>query len=152
MFSEQLSSARDLDKYKADGRGGITAIVGSVNYIQPGRSTLMSRGLYDDKKLAAQGMKRTSPEEYNALLKRKYIDGVEVDRPAVISISVMELLNRIHLFKDDEPGHYARMMIDYCGSCIENRQEESFNVDAVSEKWAGGGLCKPFLRLPELRF
>lgn len=146
-------------RLKADGKGGITAIVGSVNYIQPGMSTLMSRGLYDDKKLAAQGMKRTSPEEYRALLERKYIDGVEVDRPAVISInmlissiSVIELLNRIHLFKDDEPGHYARMMIDYCGSCIENRHEETFDVDVASERWAGKGLCKPFLRLPELRF
>ena len=80
-----------------------------------------------------------------------------MDRPAVISINmqissmgVIELLNRLHPFKEDAPNSYAKIMMDYCGSCIENASEESFNSDLYSEKWAGRGDYKPFLRMPEL--
>lgn len=140
----------------ADGRGGVKTVVGSVHYTQPGKSTLLSRGVFSLSRLAAEGLLRTAPEAYKEQLKQKYIEGVDVDRPAVISlnmlissIAVMELLNRIHPFKDEPGNSYAKIMVDYCGSCIENRSEDSFNIDASAAKWAGRGDCKPFLRMPE---
>lgn len=141
----------------ADGNRGISTIVGSVNYIQPGMSSLLSRGLITLKKLEAEGLRRTDPEAYKEQVKQKYIEGVNVDSPAVISINMlissialMELLNRIHPFKDEMSSSYARIMVDYCGSCIENRNEGSFDVDENASKWAGRGDCKPFVRMPEL--
>ncbi|MBT1697142.1 ThiF family adenylyltransferase [Fulvivirgaceae bacterium PWU4] len=141
----------------ADKKGGVKTVVGSVNYIQPGMSSLFSRGVYTQERLAAESMKRTDPSGYQELVNQKYIEGVDVDRPAVISvnmlissIALMEFLNRIHPFKDDDAANYARIMIDYCGSCIENRNEDSFPADPIAVKWAGRGDCKPFLRMPEL--
>ncbi|MBL7738476.1 MAG: ThiF family adenylyltransferase [Chitinophagaceae bacterium] len=141
----------------ADRKGGIESIVASVNYIQPGCSSLLSRNLYDIEMLREEATMRTNPEEYKDLLKRKYFRGVNVDRPAVISINmqissmaVNELLNRIHRFKEDPPSRYARMMMDYCGSCIDNASESDFEQDTNSDKWAGRGDCIPFLRMPDL--
>ena len=80
-----------------------------------------------------------------------------VDRPAVISINmqissmaVIELLNRIHPFKEDPSKEYAKVTMDYCDTCIIKENEESFKQDVSSEKWAGRGDCKPFLRMSEL--
>lgn len=141
----------------ADGKGGINTIVGSVNYIQPGLSSLLSRGLYTHQRLAAESLRRTDPDAYKEQVKQKYIDGVDVDRPAVISfnmiissIAIMEFLNRIHAFKDDKAVCYARMMIDYCGSSLDNCNESSFTDDQSSARWAGRGDCKPFLRMTEM--
>ena len=141
----------------ADGKGSVSAIVGSVNYIQPGMSSLLSRGLYTIKRLEAEGLRRTDPEAYKEQVKQKYIEGVDVDRPAVISvnmlissIAMLEILNRLHDFKDDGPELYARIMVDYCGSCIENSAEASFDQDEGAAIWAGRGDVKPFLRMPDL--
>lgn len=141
----------------ANKKGSIETIVGSVHYMQPGCSTLLSRKLYDIERLRAEATKRSNPEEYKELVKRKYIEGVDVDRPAVISINMQissmainEFLNRIHHFKDDSPNYYARVMMDYCGGCIENSKEDSFEQDEYAIKWAGRGDCKPFLRMSEL--
>jgi hypothetical protein len=114
----------------ADGKGSVRTVVGSVHYMQPAKSSLLTRRLYTPDRLAAEGLRRTDPERYKELVNRKYIQGVDVDRPAVISINfliaslcVTEFLNRIHPFKDDPASEYAQIMIDYCGSCIENKAE-----------------------------
>lgn len=137
--------------------GSVSTVVGSVHYLQPAKSTLLSRGMYTIERLAAESLRRTSPQRYAELLKQKYIQGVDVDRPAVISINmivsslgVTEFLNRIHPFKDDPASRYARVMIDCCGGCIENTSEEEFEKDEDAIKWAGRGFCNPFLRMPEL--
>lgn len=141
----------------ADGKGGIENIIASVHYIQPACSTLLSRGLYTEKRLFDDGLFRQDPEEFAKREKVGYVHNANVDRPAVISInmqissmSVIELLNRIHQFKEDAPASYAKVMMDYCGGCIENVREEELTQDASSEKWAGRGDCKPFLRMSEL--
>jgi hypothetical protein len=148
----------DLGVRLIAGKGGtVQTVVGSINYLQPGKSTLLSRGMYTHERLAAESLRRISPERYEELLKQKYIEGVNVDRPAVISINmiaaslaVTEFLNRIHPFKDDPAIEYARVMIDCCGSCIENTPEHDFDQDADAARWAGRGLTRPFLRMPEL--
>lgn len=146
-------------KLVADGKGGVNAIVGSVHYLQPGKSSLLSRGLYTPDQLAAESLKRTNPEQYHELLKEGYISGANVESPAVISINmqissmaVNEFLNRIHLFKDEDPGDYAKVMLDYCAGCIENVSEEQFEADLMGQKFAGYGDCKPFLRMTELDY
>ncbi len=141
----------------ADGKGGIESILATIHYIQPGCSTLLSRGLYTEKRLFDDGLLRQDPDEFAKREKMGYVHNVNVERPAVISINmqissmaVIELLNRLHSFKDDAPTSYAKVMMDYCGGCIENVMERAFTQDPSSSKWVGRGDYKPFLRMPEL--
>ena len=48
----------------ADGAGGIDRIAGAVHYLQPGLSSLLSRGVYDMERVDAEAMRRTDPEMY----------------------------------------------------------------------------------------
>jgi len=141
----------------ADGEGGIEHIVASVNYIQPGCSTLISRRVYTSERLFADGLLRQDPEEFAKREKLGYVRNANVDRPAVISINMQissmainELLNRIHPFKDDPARNYARVMMDFCAGYIENTTEDELEQDVSAQKWAGRGDCKPFLRMTEL--
>jgi len=142
---------------KADGRGSVNTVVGSVNYLQPARSSLLSRRIYTPDQLQAESLRRTDPDQYDERLKQKYVQGVVVDRPAVISVnlliaalSVVEFLNRLHSFKDDSADNYARVMVDFCGSSIANFGEHNYEQDRDAARWAGRGFCRPFLRMPEL--
>lgn len=141
----------------ADGHGGIKGITASIHYIQPGCSSLFSRKLYTQKRLYDENLKRQSPADFEVQEKQGYVHNANVDRPAVISINmqissmaVNEFLNRLHLFKDEEPENYAKVTMDYTGGCIINEAEKNFEQDVISQKWAGRGDCKPFLRLIEL--
>lgn len=140
---------------EADGKGSVDTVVGSVNYLQPGMSSLISRGAISAKRLASEGLKRTDPEAYEEQLKQSYVMGVDVERPAVISlnmlissIAIMEFLNRLHKFKEERGNNYAKVTIDYCSGCIINQREEEFIKDTLSEKNAGRGDCVPFLCTP----
>lgn len=141
----------------ADGKGGIRSITASINYIQPGCSSLFSRKLYTAKRLADENLQRQSPNDFKELEKQGYVHNANVDRPAVISINMQissmainEFLNRIHPFKDEKPETYAKVTMDYTGGCIINESENEFEQDLLSNKWVGRGDCKPFLRLTEL--
>ena len=72
----------------ADGRGGIEKIAGGVHYLQPGRSSLLSRGVYSMARLEAEELKRADPEAYRIQVQAGYVRGVEEDRPAVISVNM----------------------------------------------------------------
>ncbi|MBN8853702.1 MAG: hypothetical protein BGO55_11740 [Sphingobacteriales bacterium 50-39] len=143
----------------ADGKGGIDSISAVVHYIQPGMSSLLSRNAYSAELLEAEGLARRSPEEYQERLKVGYIRNTNVERPAVLpvnmlisSMSVIDSLNRLHdtPFKEDSPGDYARMLMDYAANCIENRAEKKFPVDELASRFTGRGDYKPFLRMPDL--
>lgn len=141
----------------ADGKGGISGINASVNYIQPGCSSLFSRGLYTSKRLYDESLLRQNPEEFENLEKQGYVHNANVNRPAVISINMQissiainELLNRLHPYKDETPDNYARVMMDYTGGYIINENENEFKEDESSAKYVGRGDCKPFLRMTEL--
>src|SRR5687767_4131835 len=101
-------------KLESDGRGGIDQVCGTVHYLQPGRSSLFSRGTYTLEQVRAAGLRRSDPRAYEEQLKEKYIIGVMEDRPAVISVNmffaslaVNEFLARLHPFRDDENKHFA---------------------------------------------
>ncbi|SRR5437016_5001508 len=98
----------------ADGTGGIERIAGAVHYLQPGLSSLLSRGVYNMGRVDAEAMRRTDPEMYRRLVKEGYLRGVEEDRPAVVSINtffaallVNESLARLHPYRNQPNGAYA---------------------------------------------
>lgn len=141
----------------ADGKGGINSIVASIHYIQPGCSTLFSRKLYTPERLYNDNLLRQNAKDFEELEKQGYVHNANVDRPAVISINMQissiginEFLNRLHNFKDEAAENYAKITMDFCGGCLINESEKEFEQDVISEKWAGRGDCRPFLRLIEL--
>ena len=144
-------------KLEADGAGGINQIVASVNYIQPFKSSLMTRGMFDMDDVKAASQYRKCPEEFLELKKNAYIKNVNVNSPAVISINMTiashamnDFLNRIHPYKVEMPGAYAASTIDITEGYILNAKEEEYEVDFYLKKKAGRGDIMPFIELPEL--
>ena len=139
----------------ADGQGGIEQICGSVHYLQPGGSSLLSRGAITRKQLEAEGMRRTDPEEYKRLRKARYIDGVNEDRPAVIavnmhyaSLAVLEFLARVHPYRDDENALFDRF-----GSSLTQYRfvnDEHPEPCPALARFVGKGDVVPLLGLPSL--
>lgn len=139
----------------ADGKGGVDQICGSVHYLQPDRSSLLSRGLYTMQKLYEESLKRTNPAEYEKQLKEKYISGVREDRPAVISVNILfaamavnEFLARIHQFRDDGNENYAVTTMSLT-QAVTYFEEESEPCKVLS-KHVGKGDITPLLDMPEL--
>ena len=92
-------------------KGQIREVCGTVNYLRPGRSSLMSRGLFTMSDVAAAGLRRNDPNAHAQQVKDGYIKGAAVQRPAVISVNmfaaslaVNEFLARLHPF----PGRTER--------------------------------------------
>jgi hypothetical protein len=97
-----------------DGAGGISHAVAAAHYIQPGGSSLLSRGVYSGEDLDAEAARRTAPEDYDRRVKAGYLRAVDEDRPAVMPINmiaanlgVLDFLARIHGFRLDPNERFA---------------------------------------------
>lgn len=142
-------------KLEADGRGGIEQVCGTVHYLQPGRSSLLSRGVFTMEQVRAAGLKRTDPEAYKEQVKAKYIVGAQEDRPAVISVNffaaslaVNEFLARLHPYRDDDNGEYAIHRFSLSQG-VFYREGEGEPCRLLA-RYAGRGDMRPLLNLPEL--
>lgn len=136
----------------ADGSGSISHVCGSVNYLQPGGSSLLSRGLYTLQDFEAEMLKKCDPEAYKARLAEKYIKGVQESRPAVISVNtvyaglaVTEMLARLHPFRDDPNGRYASTCLSLNGTFVECSSDGQ--PCPVINRHAGKGDMEPLLGL-----
>jgi hypothetical protein len=139
----------------ADGSGGVDQICGTVHYLQPDGSSLLSRGLYTPEQLRAAGLRRTDPRAYEELLREKYIIGVQEDRPAVVSVNTLyaalavnELLARLHPYRDDGNAAFARFGLSLTQARLLT--EEDGEPCPVLARHAGRGDVRPLLGLPEL--
>ena len=139
----------------ADGQGGVDQICGTVHYLQPDGSSLLSRDVYTSEQLRAAGLKRASPEDYAELRKEGYIMGVDEERPAVISVNtffasllINELLARLHPYRDDANSEFA----SYTFSLTQARFINGYDGEAcpVLGKLAGRGDTMPLLGMPAL--
>lgn len=139
----------------ADGLGGIKQITGAAHYLQPGKSSLLSRGVYDMDRVDAEAMLRTDPEMYHRQLKEGYLRGVVEDRPAVISINMLfgavmvnDFLARLHPYRNQPNRDYA-----YIGCNLGEMQffpeREGANCDLL-ERHVGRGDVNPLLDRPTL--
>jgi len=102
----------------ADGKGGVTHVCGSVHYLQPDGSSLMSRGLFGNERVRAEAMQREQPGDYERLRDEGYIAGVAEERPAVLPVNMLfgalavnEFLARVHSYRHEPNGQYARLML-----------------------------------------
>ena len=139
----------------ADGAGGVDGINGTVHYLQPGGSSLMSREAITPEALAAATLRRTDPEAYEGLRREKYVLGVEVDRPAVVSVNtyfaamaVNELLARLHPYRIEKNEEFST----YRANLVQARllqEPEGLPCPGLAPK-AGRGDARPLLGMPEL--
>lgn len=139
-------------RLEADGKGGIDQICGSINYLQPGKSTLLSRNVYTSAQLDAAMLERSDPERHASLLREKYITGVNVDRPAVISVNylfsalaVNELLARLHGYRIDANENFAQVMLSISIGAFFLKAEADFVGITGQEKYVGRGNMEPLL-------
>lgn len=142
-------------KLVSDKKGGIDEISGSVHYLQPGKSSLLSRGVYTIEQLSSEELKRTNPLMYAEQRKRGYVVNMDVDSPAVISINmqvsslaVLEFLARIHPYRYDPNKRFAQTDISISEWEIWHSEEGA--PDKYLAKFAGRGLMQPFLNLSSL--
>jgi hypothetical protein len=133
-------------KLDADGEGGIDNIFGSVHYVQPAGSSLLSRKQYTIERLLAEGIKRTNPG---------YLAKANESNPAVISINMQvastainDFLNRIHPFRnvDNEAVSLIRIIF---GELYMEYQYDELPCSFFS-LYVGLGDIEPLLNLSEL--
>lgn len=139
----------------ADGKGGVNEIQGRIDYIQPGLSSLLSRGRYTLEQLKEADLKRTDPEEHKRQAKEGYIKSANVESPAVISINMMfssqavtELLARLHPFRDRSNDNYAAIIFSVSGFLLIHEKEGQ--IDEELKLKVGLGHKKPALEAPML--
>ncbi len=139
-------------KLDADGKGGINGVFGSVHYIQPGGSSLLSRGQYDLEKLRSAGVKRLNMEEFE---RNQYLVEVEESSPAVITINmqvaataVNEFLARIHPYRNVENSQMDVVSILF-NDCVTYGKPLSESCSYFA-KLVGKGDIEPLLNNPEL--
>jgi len=140
----------------ADGRGGINQICGSVNYLQPGGSSLLSRKVITMEQVEAEGLRRTNPDAYASRLKDKYIHGVQEDRPAVVSVNMhyaslamLEILARLHPYRVEGNEQFARFGSSLTDPRFVPMDEDGLSCQVLS-KHVGRGDTVPLLDNPYL--
>lgn len=141
-------------KLVADGNGGISQICGTIHYIQPGGSSLMSRRVFNSEELRAAGLYRTNLAEYEEQRKSGYISNVNVDSPAVISINmfaaslaVNEFLARVHKYRYDPNSKFSATRFSNTDSYII--YEDDGEPDEYLKKFVGKGNISPLLNMIE---
>ena len=142
-------------KLEADGRGGVDQVCGTVHYLQPGGSSLLSRHVYTLDQVRAAGVYRTDPTTYRAQLGEGYIRGVQENRPAVVqlnmllaSLAVNEFLARLHPFRIDPNSDYAIHRLSISHGIYEH--EGDGEPCALLARHVGRGDVSPLLDWAEL--
>ena len=142
-------------KLEADGRGGVDQVCGTVHYLQPGGSSLLSRHVYTMEQVRAAGLYRTDPAAYRSQLDDGYIRGVQEDRPAVVqlnsliaSLAVNEFLARLHPYRLDPNTGYAVHRLSISHDIYEH--EDDGEPCPVLARHVGRGDVWPLLDLAEL--
>jgi hypothetical protein len=141
-------------KLNADGKGGVTSIAGAVHYLQPDGSSLLSRGVYNSKKLTDEVLRRTNPEQYKQHVDEGYIKGANEDSPAVISINTLiagfavnDFLCRIHpSARLDDNEEIDCIRVSLTNSFVAYEKEQSVHCPFLT-KYAGRGDMLPFLNM-----
>jgi proteasome lid subunit RPN8/RPN11 len=135
--------------------GRIREVCGTVNYLRPGRSSMMSRGLFTMKQVAAAGLRRHDPQAHAQQVKAGYISGVPAHRPAVISVNmfasalaVSDLLARLHPFREEPNGSYASITFSLASMELIIDAEEG--ICELLGGSVGKGDTVPLLGLLEL--
>lgn len=136
-------------------KGQIREVCGTVNYLRPGRSSLMSRGLFSMNEVAAAGLRRNDPDAHRQQVKDGYIKGATVHRPAVISVNmfaaslaVIEFLARLHPFREEPNDTWTA--VTFSLASMELFADPDEGICEILAGNVGKGDATPLLGLLEL--
>lgn len=142
---------------RKDGGGvAIADVCGRIDYVQPGGSTLLDRGVHSPAQVRAEYLRRTAPDAHQQELEAGYIKGMIEEAPAVITLnmraasaSVNEFIARAYPFRLEPNGLYARTMFGLA-ACEEEYTAESSFTGGPNPMLASGN-AEPLLGLPSLK-
>lgn len=136
-------------------KGRIREVCGTVHYIRPGGSSLMSRGVFTMEQVSAAGLLRTDPVAHAQQVKDGYIKGIQGNRPAVISLNmfaaslaVNDFLARLHPYREEGNANYAQTAFSL--SSMELLLDPEGEPCHMLTKCVGMGDVRPLLRQIEL--
>lgn len=136
-------------------KGQISEACGTINYLQPGRSSLMSRELFSMADVAAAGLLRRDPSAHERQVKDGYIRGIVGHRPAVISVNMLgsslavnEFLARLHPYREAANSRHAAVTFSLASMEIFSEREEG--VCNLLARRVGIGDTAPLLGQVEL--
>lgn len=137
--------------------GTIREVCGTIHYLQPHKSSLLSRGLFSLEDVRVSGLKRIDPDAYQLEVEEGYIRGVVEDRPAVISINTLgaslalnEMLSRLHPYREQTNDQYAQIIFSLASMEFLTEPEEIPCL--LFSELAGTGDTTPLLNMPELSY
>ena len=138
-----------------DERGRIKDIVGTVHYLIPGRSSLMSREVFTMADVSAEGLRRRDPDAAQQQEQDKYIKGMAVRRPAVISVNmfaaslaVNDFLARLHPYRKLGHENAAVAAIEFSLAELRLTQDEELTPCSMLAPMVGRGDRTPLLSMP----
>ena len=141
-------------KIISDKRGGIDQICGTIHYIQPGGSSLLTRGVYTSEELRAANLLRVEPQEYHEQIAYGYITDIDVEAPAVInvnmlasSLAVNEFLSRLHPIKNEPLEDYDIIRFSLTDYYFMHEKSPS-DPHLYLNKYIGRGNMLPLLNMP----
>jgi len=137
------------------GTGQIREVCGTIHYLQPGRSSLMSRGLVSIEQASSERLQRTNPTAYTQQLNDGYIRGVQENKPAVISVNMFtaslamnDFLARLHPYRE-HPNHEIAY-IEYSLSSLDIFSEPEGETCSLLQDKVGMGDIEPLLGVMDL--
>jgi len=140
----------------SDGKGNVEQVCGAIHVVLPGGSSLMSRGAYSQLDLDAAFMRRREPERYKDMVKAGYVRGVNVDRPAVISLNMLvaayavnEMLARLIPYRVDPNSDFAQRRISLSDPLASSNAGDG-EVCPSFAKRVGFGAAEPLLGIMDL--
>jgi hypothetical protein len=138
-----------------DERGKIRDVLGTVNYLIPGRSSLISRECFSLEDVKAEALHKRDPVAAAQQVEDKYIKGMQVSRPAVISVNmfasslaVNDFLARLHPYRTKSNSDIAS--IEFSLSELRLTADEEWDDCPIMKRLIGYGDRKLWLGLPEL--
>ncbi|WP_116091837.1 ThiF family adenylyltransferase [Sphingomonas crusticola] len=138
-----------------DGKPAVADVLGRIDYVQPGRSSLGSRGVYTPESLRAEYLERVAPEAHADEVAEGYIRGTHTEAPGVIALNMraasgamLEYVARAFPFRHEPNENYARITFS-----MAEMEEDHFaegHFDAARSSVLGIGAMEPLLGLPSL--
>jgi hypothetical protein len=137
-----------------NGARAIAEVCGRIDYVQPGRSSLLSRGVYDAAMLEAEYLAQHAPETHRQKLADGYLRGAAEQAPAVITLNmrtasacVMEFVARAFPFRQFPNEWWARSVFMLADGEEEHYPESAYPPGLFE---IAAGLQEPLLGLPIL--
>jgi len=137
------------------GERRIEEVYGRVDYVFPGGSSLMDRGVYDAALLESEYLARVAPDAHAQKIKDGYLRGMAEEAPGVITLNtraasacVIEFIARLFPFRDFPNEARARSIFMLAEGDEDTFAESHF--DAGDRFPVAAGETDPLLGLPAL--